>query len=86
MSKDGSLRSAVVKTAQLAALIKDGYLGGQEQTQYFLDCHKNENAKMKNASTKFLGWKNSCTFKMMVNVWYLGGSKCFLNECITQYM
>lgn len=84
MSKDGSVRNPVVKAAPLAALVKDGYPSGQEQTQCFLDYHKNENAKVKNASTKLLSWENLCTPKMMVSVWYLGGSKSFLNECVTQ--
>lgn len=38
---------------------------------------------MKNAPSKLLSWENSCTFKTMVSVWYLGGSKS-LNECMTQ--
>lgn len=55
-----------LKAAQLAALVKGSYPGGQEQTQYFLDYHKNENAKVKNAPTNLLSWENSCTPKMMV--------------------
>lgn len=84
MSKDGSERNPVVKAAQLAALVKDGDHRGQGQTQYFLDYHKNENTKVKNSSTKLLSWENVCTPKMMVSVWCLGGSKSFLNECVTQ--